>query len=128
LTLEGRSFKGLLVAAEQAGPEDLPVPKTLDPYVVVSVPSAHGTGVSRLRTIEIVGHGFDRRYAIQLTLDGAPVTVKPVFDDKGVFRVRTPAALSVGGHTVRAEQKVGITTWRDAYTFNVTVEDEEEEE
>lgn len=97
------------------------------PYVVVSVPSAHGAGVSSLRTIEIVGYGFDRRYTIQLTLDGTPVTVKPVFDDKGVFRVRTPVTLGVGGHIVRAEQKVGVTTWRDAYTFNVTVEDEEEE-
>jgi photosystem II stability/assembly factor-like uncharacterized protein len=128
LTLEGRSFKGLLVAAEQAGPEDLPVPKILNPYVVVSVPKTHGVGVSRLRTIEIVGHGFDPKVSITLTLDGAPVTVKPVFDDKGVFRVSTPVALAVGGHIVRAEQKVGLTTWRDAYTFNVTVEDEEEEE
>ena len=128
LFLEDRLFKGLLVGEGEAGPEDLPVPKPPAPYLVVSLPSTHGVGVNRLGKVEVVGYGFDPKASLTLTLDGAPIPGKPVFDDKGVFRVTLPVGLGVGGHIVRAEQKTVTGIWQDAYTFNVTVEDEEREE
>lgn len=128
LYLEDRTFKGLLVGAGEAGPEDLPVPKPPAPYLVVSLPSTHGVGLNRLSKVEVVGYGFDPKIPVTLTLDGAPISAKPVFDAQGVFRVTLPSGLGVGGHTVRAEQKTATGIWRDAYTFNVSVEDEEREE
>lgn len=123
LHLEGRQFKGLLVGDGEATQDDLPVAKTLPPYIVLNLPSTHGVGVRSLKSIEITGHGFDPRYPVKLTLDGAPITGKPIFDDKGTFRLTIRPALGVGGHTIRVEQTTDRGTSRDVHTFNVTVED-----
>ncbi|HKH47381.1 MAG TPA: hypothetical protein VKM72_22215, partial [Thermoanaerobaculia bacterium] len=128
LYLEEQRQKGFLVAAREAVAADLPVRKTLPPYIVVSLPSSvHGVGLGRLKTVEVAGYGFDPRYPVTLTLDGASLGAKPVFDDKGTFRVRVSPALGMGGHTFRAEQTTSQGTWRDVYTFNVGVEDAPED-
>jgi photosystem II stability/assembly factor-like uncharacterized protein len=123
LYLEGQRLKGLLVASEEAGQEDLPVAKTLPPHLVLNLPSTRGVGLRNVKAIEVTGYGFDPRYPVKLTLDGALVDGKPVFDDKGVFRISVRPPIAVGGHTFHAEQKTDRGTWTDVHTFNLTVED-----
>lgn len=123
--LEGRRLKGLVVAAREVRPQDLPRRRELAPYLVVELPSNHGVGVGSLKGIRVRGHGFDRDAPLEITLDGVALTLpeRLAFDEKGVFHFVLPRALHVGGHTLRVEQRTDRGTFRDAYTFNVAVED-----
>lgn len=126
LYLEGNQLKGFLISSVEVGPEQLPAKKTLGPYIVLDLPM-YGVGVGSRKSFLVTGYGFDPRYAVKLTLDGAVLGQKAVFDQDGVFRVTLPATQHVGGHILTAEQKTAAGTLRDVYSFNVSVQDSREE-
>lgn len=125
LYLEGEQFKGVLLAEKDITTAQLPKKKILAPYIVVDLPSTHGASLQDIKSIQVTGYGFDPHYPLTFSLDGVQLKNKdkPTFDNKGKFKLEILPILDVGGHTLRVEQKTDKGVVRDAYTFNVTVQD-----
>jgi photosystem II stability/assembly factor-like uncharacterized protein len=127
--LEGNIFKGLILAKEDIKAEQLP--QQLEAKTALNVEVAMGeqagTGV---RSIRIIGKGFDKATPISITLDGKQIEMrenKAIFDNKGMLTLNLMYPFTPGGHTIVIEQKTATGIIKEATTFVIPLNDVDRE-
>jgi hypothetical protein len=118
--LEDNIFKGLVLAKGDLTSKDF-APQQNRPVIRGELIYA-GKDVKGIR---LFGLGFNPQIPIQLMLNGQPLQLKnkEKYDEKGAFTFEIIYPFSIGSHTLLIIQKNERGELREAYTFNVAVQD-----
>jgi photosystem II stability/assembly factor-like uncharacterized protein len=124
--LDGNVMQGALLSSRDIEVGQLPKRKPLGPHLTVEVKES-GHGAPGAQPVTVRGVGFDKKYPLEITVDGKPLAEREsvVWEENGTFRVSITPAVGIGGHTILVRQKTESGIVQDATTFLITVSDTE---
>lgn len=124
--LDGKVMKGALLSSRDIAVGQLPKKKPLGPHLRVESGES-GREAPGAKPVTVRGVGFDRKFPLEVTLDGKPLPAGggAVWEENGTFRLSITPAVGIGGHTILVRQKTDSGVVQDATTFIITVSDTE---
>jgi hypothetical protein len=124
LLVEGLELRGVLLSSHDIEVGQLPRVQARVPRI--SIEARENRVEVGERPISLRGTGFDRRYPIEVTVDGSTPArpQNPVWEASGNFTLSLPPMLEIGGHTVLVRQRTENGIAEDATTFLITSSDE----
>jgi hypothetical protein len=128
LYLEGKLFKGLILAKKDLSKEQ--IPKQVSPG-----PSVHATLLTKdtskysAPTLQITGLGFEKDLPIEITIDGNRIefSEKARFDDRGNFTIQIMVPLTIGAHQITVVQKNSKGVTKETTYINMPAQDYKDE-
>jgi hypothetical protein len=124
LYLDGKVLKGVVLSSRDVEVAQLPKEKPQGPHLSVEAKESGHRFAIGAEPVIIRGMGFDRKYPLEVTLDGKALAQdSPNWDASGTFTLSIPPTVGIGGHTVLVRQKTDNGIVQDATTFLITVRD-----
>src|SRR6202007_2897076 len=105
LYLDGKILKGVVLSSRNVEVAQLPKEKPQGPHLSVEAGDIGRRFALGGDPITIRGIGFDRKYPLEVTVDGKMLVHDgPSWDASGTFNLSIPPTIGIGGHTVLVRQ------------------------
>jgi photosystem II stability/assembly factor-like uncharacterized protein len=126
--LEGKMFKGLIIAKEDVRTDQLPKNQEMKNYLNSYVVKDNTGNITSVR---LTGKGFDKSAELAISVDGKKVdfkSTKSSFNEKGNLDITLNYLFTPGGHTILVEQKTPTGTIKEATTVIIPLNDNRDRE